>query len=103
MIPHTIQIFGSAAVAQRESHCLARSGLGFDPRQGMFVNKTIFLPETSRDGGAETQSLVSVPNITGLNFKFLRNAHNIKAYVLLIAICPPDGDVGPDGPLSAFR
>ena len=33
-----------------------------------------FVPETRIDGGAESQSLVSVPNIPGLNHKSLRSA-----------------------------
>ena len=49
-------------------------------------NKKIF-PATRRDGGAEPQSLVSVPNIPGLNPKSLRSVYEMKAYVLFIAIC----------------
>ena len=56
-----------------------------------------------RDGGAEPQSLVSVPNIRGLNPKPLRSAYDVKAYVLLKTFHPTDGDVKPDGPLGAVR
>ena len=55
------------------------------------------------DGGIESQLLVSVPNTPGLNPKSLRSAYEVKAYVLLIAIRPKDGDVKPDGPRGAFR
>ena len=60
-------------------------------------------PGIIRDGGAELQLLVSVPNIPGLNNKSLRSAFSVKAYVLLTAIRSSDGDVQPGGPLGAFR
>ena len=47
------------------------------------------IPETRRDGRAEPQSLVSVLNIPGLNPKSVRNAYDVKAYVVLIAIMAP--------------
>jgi hypothetical protein len=47
--------------------------------------------------------LVSVLNTPGLNLKSLCCAYDVKAYVLLIAIHPSDGDVKPGGPLSAFQ
>ena len=55
------------------------------------------------DGGAETQSIFSVPDIPGLNLKTLPKAYDVKAYVSLIAICPSDGDAKPGGPFDAFR
>ena len=36
---------------------------------------------TERDGGAEHQLLVSVPNIPMLNPKSLNNAYDMRAYV----------------------
>ena len=54
------------------------------------------------DGGGKSQSLVSVPNILGLNPKPFYSAYDVKAYLLLIAIRPSDGDVNPNGPLSSF-
>ena len=56
-----------------------------------------------RDGGAEPQSLVSVPSLPGLNFNSLGNKYDVKAYVLLIAIRPSDGDVKPDGPFRVLE
>ena len=79
-----------AAVTEWESHCLARSGLGFDPGRVGIFNKE-FLPETRRDGGTQPQSLVSVPNIPELNSKSPRSACDMEAYVLLVAIRPSDG------------
>ena len=55
-----------------------------------------------RDDGVETQSPVSVPNISGLNSKSLHSAHDVKAHVMLLAIRPSDGDVKPGDHLSAF-
>jgi hypothetical protein len=43
----------------------------------------IFLPVTRRDGRAQPQSLVSVPNIPVLNPKSLCRVCDVKAYVLL--------------------
>ena len=40
-----------------------------------------------------TQSVVSVPNVSGLISKYLRTAFVVKACVLLIAISSSDGDV----------
>ena len=58
----------SAAVAQKQSYCLTGSDLaGTGNRRG---------------GGAEHQSLVSVPNIPGLNPKLLRSAYDMKAYTI---------------------
>ena len=51
-------------------------------RVGVF-NKE-FIPKTRRDGGAELQSLVSVPNIPGVNPKSLYSAYDVIAYVLMI-------------------
>ena len=48
------------------------------------------------------KSLVSVPNIPGINPRSLHNAFNVKAYIWLKAICPSDGDIKPSGPLGAF-
>jgi hypothetical protein len=42
-------------------------------------------------------------NIHGLNSKPLRSAYDVKAFVLLIAISSPDGDIKPGGPLGAFQ
>ena len=58
-----------------------------------------FFPETRREGEAESQSLLSL----GLNFKPLRSAYGVEAYVLLIAIRSSDGDVKPGDPLDSFR
>ena len=66
-------------------------------------NKKIFLPGTKRDGRAEPQSLVSVPKIQRLNIKFLHSVYVVKAYVLLTAIRPSNGEAKPDCPLDAFR
>ena len=67
-------------------------------RVGVF--KKEFLLGTRTEGGTEPQQLVSVPNIIGLNPKYLRSAYDVKAYVLLIAI--RTSDVKPGGPLGAF-
>ena len=56
-------------------------------RVGIF-NKKEFLPDTRRDGGAELQSLVSFPNMPGLNSKSLCSPYDLKLYVLLIEIRP---------------
>ena len=68
----------------------------------MRINSTFF-SINRRDSGTEPQLLVSVPNMPGLNTKSLRRAYDVKAYVLLIAIRPSDGDVKLGGPLGAFR
>ena len=47
-----------------------------------------FLISFRRNGVAETQPLVSFPNIPGLSPKSLRSAFVVKATVLSIAICP---------------
>ena len=52
----------------------------------------LFFPGIRRDGGAEPQSLVSVPNI-------LPQYVDIKAYVLLISICSSNGDLSLAAPL----
>ena len=52
------------------------------------------LPGTRRDGGAETQSLVSLRNIPGLNPKSLRNKYDVNTYVLLMLIRPSNGRGG---------
>ena len=51
------------------------------------------IPETRKVRGVEPQSLVSVPNIPGLNPKFHHSACDVKAHVLLIEIHPSDGDL----------
>ena len=61
------------------------------------------LPGIRSDDGAEIQSLVSIQNITELNPKYLRSAYDVKAFVLLTAIHPSDGDVKPGGHLGAFQ
>ena len=83
------------AVAQRQSNCLVCSGLElYSRRDGNFQ----FLHEARirRDVGAESQLIVSVPNIPGL---YLRNDYVMKAYVHLIAI---RSSVGEDKPGSLF-
>ena len=82
------------------SHCLAQSDPEFDPRK---CRDFKFLTGTGirRNGNAELQSLVSVPNIPGLNTKYLRCAL-VKVCVLLIAICLSDGHVKHGGTLGAF-
>ena len=70
--------------------------------EGSHFNKR-FLPGTRRDGGAEPQSLVSVLNIPGLDPKSFHAACDVKAYVLLMAIRPPDGDVKPDSQFVIFE
>ena len=62
-----------------------------------------FLPETRGDGGTVPQSLVSVPNIPGLNPKFLHNAYDVKAYVLLIVILHRMGTLSLVIPLVSFE
>ena len=61
-----------------------------------------FIPGTRSHGGAEPQSLVSVPDILGLNPKSLRSAYEVKACVLLIAIHLSDECVKPGGLLGDF-
>ena len=39
------------------------------------------IPGTRRNGRAESQSLVSVPNVPGLNIKSLTSAYDVEAYV----------------------
>ena len=46
--------------------------------------------EIRKDGRAGTQSLVSVPNIAGLNPKYFRSANVVKALIRA-----SDGDVNP--------
>ena len=60
------------------------------------------IPGTWRDGGAKSQSLVSVLNIPGLNPKSCRSEYDVKEYVPLITIRPSDEDVTPCSPLGAF-
>ena len=52
---------------------------------------------------AKSQSLVSVPNIPGLNPKSLRSVFDVKANTQLEAILPLDGDVKTGGPLITFE
>ena len=63
-----------------------------------------FSPETAirKDGGAQPQSLISVPNISRLNLKSLRGVYVLKAYVLFIAICLLVRNVKLGGSLGAF-
>ena len=70
----------------------SRSDLRFDPVQGRN-----FLPGIRREGQTNPQSLVSVPNMPGLNPRFLGSGYDVKSYVLLIAIRPSDGNVKPGG------
>ena len=57
-------------------------------------NKKRFLSGTGGGGGgAEPQSLIYVPNLSGFNPKTCHRAYDVKAYVLLIAIRLLDGDV----------
>ena len=67
------------------------------------IYKKEYPPEVRRDGGAEPQSLISVPNISGLNPKSLHSAYDVKVYMLLIAIRLSDGDIKPGDPLGSFR
>ena len=71
-----------------------RSGLL--SRVGIFNKKS--LPKTRRDNGAEHQSLVSVPNVSGLNSKSLPSTYDGKTVIHL-----SDGDVKPGVPITAFR
>ena len=41
--------------------------------------------------------------LPGLNLKSPRNAYDVKAYLLFIAIRPSDGDVKPGGPVGSLR
>ena len=75
---------------------------GLIPDRVGILNKE-FHPETRRDGGEEPQSLVTVPNILELNPKSLCSAYEVKACVLLIAICTSDRDDKFDGPLMLFE
>jgi hypothetical protein len=59
-------------------------------------------PLTGRKVGAESQSLVSVPNKPGLNPKYLCSAYAVRTYVLMTAICPSNRDVKSGSPLDAF-
>jgi hypothetical protein len=56
-----------------------------------------------KDGGTETQSLISVPNIIGLNPKSFHSEYDVKAYVSLILIRLLDRDVKPGGPFLVFN
>ena len=78
---------GSVAVAQGQSHCLARSSLGFDPGQSRNF-KFLAGTEIRRHGGAELQLLASLTNISGLNLKSLRSAYDVKVHVLLKKFVP---------------
>ena len=53
-----------------------------------------------REREPEPQTLVSVPNILGLNPKSLLSVSDVKLYVLLIAM---DGDVKRDCPLDTIE
>ena len=83
--------------------CRQRTRIRF--RAGYEFLITRFFPEIRRDGEAELQSLVSVPNISGLHPKSLLSAYKVKSMcsLLLIAIRPSDGDVKPGGPLEIGR
>ena len=56
-----------------------------------------------RNGGTESQSVVSVSNLPALNLRSLRSAFVVKVYVVSIVIRPWDGDVKPGGFFDAFR
>ena len=71
---------------------------GSIPGRVEIFNKKI-IPAVRRCGGVEPHSLVSVPNIPGLNTK----SYDVKGYILLIATRPLDGDVKPGIPLGAFE
>ena len=51
----------------------------------------------------QAQSLLSVPNIPGLNPNSLHTSYDVKANVLLIVIRPPYRNVKPSGLLGAIR
>ena len=62
-----------------------------------------FLIDCRRDGEAETQLLISSPNIPLINPKSLLSTYEGKAYKLLKANRPLDVHVKPDSPDGAFR
>ena len=95
-------MFKSTTVVQWQSHCFAFSIPRFDPQQDR--NFSFLLVTGIRgDCGAESQSLHSVPNIPGLNTKFIHSAFDVKENMPLIVICVSDGDIKPDGPFGAFQ
>ena len=53
--------------------------------------------------GQNLNSKFLLQNIPRLNPKFFCSAFVVKAYAVLIAIRPSDGDVKLGGPLSDFR
>ena len=59
-------------------------------RAGYELLIKLYIPGTRRDGEAEPQSLVSVPNIPDLKPKYRRSAYDVEADLLLIAIRPSD-------------
>ena len=54
----------SPPMMQRQSHCLAHTGLRFDRWQSRNFNRKLFLSGNRRDGVAKLQLLVSVPMYT---------------------------------------
>ena len=67
------------------------------------LNKKIYPWDKEHYLGEEPQSLVFVSNIPDLNLRSLHSGYDVKANVLLIAICQSNGDVKPGGPLGPFR
>ena len=85
----------SAAMTGRQSHWLACSSPRFDLQKG---RNLLFLSRTGIGAMMErnlNQSLVTVPNIPGLNLNYLCSAYYVKAYILLITIHPSDGYLKP--------
>ena len=70
-------------------------------RVGIFYKE--FIPKTRKDDEAEPLSLVIVPNVYELNPKSVRSADGVKAYELLIATHPSDGDVKQSCPIGTFN
>ena len=62
-----------------------------------------FLPETRRDGGAEPQSLVSIPNTSEINPNYLPSGCDLKVCVVWTAIRPTEGTLRLAAPLVLFR
>ena len=88
-------------MAQWQNHCFVYSSLDSIPDK-VEIFYLRFLHGTKREGGTESESLVSVPNIPGLNPKSLCSPCDMKVYVQFLVIHLSDGEVKPDALLAAF-
>ena len=79
------------------------AGPGFDPLWGSKYSLENFQPRGQEEWRCTLSNRQIVHHRPGLNSKPFHSTYVEKAYSTVIAICPSDGDVKPDGPLDAFR